>query len=804
MWQNLRVAVRLLLRSPIFSLIAVVAIALGVGASTTTFSAVNALLLRPWPHMQKMDRLLFLSEYFPRTGSKDNGLAFPDYLDFKAGAKRTLEGVGLLTTATMVIADGDRADRYLGAQVSANLPRLVGAEPVLGRNFREEEDRPEAAPVVLLGFSVWEDRFGSDPGVIGRVLTINGKPVTVVGVMPKGWRFPEHADLWMPLVTNAQENPRGNFNFDGLARMKPGVTIAESRAELEAVASRLAVDHPQSNSGVSAYVRSFREQVVRNSKSLTILLMGAVFFVHLIACANVANLLLARGVSRRREIAIRLALGAGRRAIVRQFLIESLLLGVVGSALGLLLSLWGVDLMVRAIPVEFPYWLRFNLDWRVFGFALLLGPGSAVFFGLFPALQASKPELIETIKEGGRGDLGGAHGARVRNGLVVAEVALALVLLVSASLMLRSFLKLQAMNVGVDPSNTLTFRLGLPDKQYTPDQAAQFFQALLPQLAALPGVEAANITSALPASGVGRSAVLLEGETAPVRVADSRQAHPLTVSPGFAAASRIPLLRGREFTIADQKNTPLVAMIDETAAAKWFPGVDPVGHRLGLVQNLGAPPTWATIVGVLGNVVYDRLVARQTEPCYYLSEFQSPESFMSVLLRTRVDPERVTKAAREAVAAVSKDIPIYRIKTFDQVIAESFWERKFFGSLFAVFAGLALFLAAIGLYGVMAYAVRQRTQEIGVRMALGAQARDVLKLITVHGMRLVGIGLGLGLLVAFFLMRLLQGSLEGISAHDPVSFALVSVVLALTGLLACFLPARRAALLNPVDALRHE
>lgn len=795
----------MLAKTPAFSVIAVLALAIGVGASTTTFSAINALLLRPWPYIKSQDRLLFVSEYIPKLSKQANGVAYPDYVDFKRDATKTLDGLGISNTATMIVSGGERPDRYLGALVSADAFTILGVEPILGRNFRPDEDQPNAEPVALLGYDVWKNHFGSDPTTIGRVVTINGKRVTVIGVMPKGWRFPEKSDVWMPLQTNEKDDPRGNFNFDCFARMKPGVTIEQVRAELDGVAARLAAQYPQTNNGFLAYVRSFREETVSNAKTLTVLLMGAVLFVHVIACANVANLLLARAASREREIAVRIALGAGRSVIVRQLLAESLVLGLFGSAVGLLFSFWGVDLMTSAIPVEMPYWLHFDFDWRIFSFTLALGVGSAVLFGLFPSLQASRLHLVEAIKEGGRGSAGGHRGQRIRNGLIVAEVALALVLLIGAGLMLRSFIKLQNANIGVDPSNTLTFRIGLPATQYKPEDAARFFTRLMPALAAVPGVAAAGATSSLPAAGnVGNSAVRLEGEPVPEQMQNSRQAHTLAITPGLLQTARITLRRGRDFTDADTKDSQRVALIDEHAAQQWFPKVDPIGRQLEVIEKLGQEPKWATIIGVVGNVAYERLAVERGRPCVYTAESQQASSFMSVMLRTRGDPHRFINAARETILSVNKDVPIYNVRTMEEVFAESFWERRFFGSLFTVFAALALLLAAIGLYGVMAYSVRQRTQEIGVRMALGAQTADVLRLITGHGLRLVTVGLGIGAVAAFFLTKLLEGNLPGVSVHDPLSFGLVAFVLLIVGCIACYFPARTAAQLNPVEALHYE
>lgn len=806
MLRDLRYGARVLLKTPGFTFIAVLALALGIGASTTIFSTINALLLRPLPLIQDQDRLLHISEYFAKLPDQDAGISLPDYLEWKKRAT-TLEGIGVYDGATMIISNADTPSRYLGAQLSAETFSFLGVQPIIGRQFRPEEDNANAAPVALIGYDVWQKDFGGDRSVVGRVITLNGKQVTVIGVMPRGWRFPEICDIWMPLqalVTEEKEHPRGNFFLGGIAKLKAGVSLAQARAELQAVQGRIAAEHPDTNAGCMIRVKPFREEVAKEAKTLVLLVMGAVIFVHLIACANVANLLLARGATRAKEIAVRLALGASRSQIVRQLLAESMVLGIAGSAAGLLFAVWGVDLMLKAIPVELPYWLRFDFDWRIFLFAIGTGAVSSVVFGLYPALQASRPQLVDVLKEGGRSG-GGGRGQRVRNALVVTEVALALILLIGAGLMMRSFMKLQRTNVGIDPSRTLTFRVGLPPSQYKQEEAGRFFTELMPQLARMPGVESAGATASLPAAGnIGISALVLEGEPEPKQLQDARLSRGIAITPGYLTTCRIQLLRGRDFAPADNKDAPRVALLDEEAARAWFPNLDPIGHQLRMIDKPGEPPKWATIIGVVRNVIYERLVDRRKIPCVYMAEYQNPEWFMSVVLRTKTDPRGFGNVARSAVLSVNKKIPVYKVWTMDEVVAQSFWDRKFFGSLFTVFAVLALFLASIGLYGVMAYSVRQRTQEIGIRMALGAQAGDVMRMVTGHGVRLIGLGLLIGFVGAFFLTRLLAGSLEGVSAHDPLSFALVPFILLTVGLVACYLPARAAMQLNPVEALRYE
>jgi putative ABC transport system permease protein len=804
MLTDLRYAIRMLIKSPAFSVIAILAVALGIGASTTSFSIVNAILLRPFPLMQNQERLVYLTQYFTRTPEQDNAITFPDFLEFKK-QETTLEGFGAWKEATFVVNHDEKPTRFLGAQVSAETFSFLGVQPILGRPFRPEEDQLNAPPVALIGYQVWQNVFGGDPGVVGRQVSLNGKEVTVVGVMPNGWRFPRRSDIWMPLQLDEKNNARGNFFLGGIGLLKKGVSLEKAQAEFEAIAARIAAEHPASNTGCGMRVKNWRDRMIKEAVPLTLLIMGAVIFVHLIACANVANLLLARAATRTREVAIRCALGASRGQVVRGLLSESLLLGFAGSALGFLFAVWGIDLMVAAIPVEIPFWVRFDLDWRIFSFALGTGLLSSLIFGLIPAWQVSKPHVVDSLKEGGRSGVGGTKGRRTRRGLVVAEVAFALTLLVGASLMLRSFMAIRNTNLGFDPKNTLVFRIGLPPQQY-PDKrvVGRFFEELIAKLAAISGVEAAGATTSIPAIGdIGTDAVFLQGEPEPAQLQDARQARWAAITPGYLQSLRIALLRGRDFTPADNQDAPRVGLIDERAAALFFPNQDPIGRQLRGYLKSSESPEWITVIGVVSNANYVRREKRTPLPMVFTAARQKPESFMSVTMRTRRDPLSFVNIARETVLSINKDIPIYRAQAMEEIVGESYWEDRFFSNLFAIFAGLALFLAAIGLYGVMAYSVRQRTQEIGVRMALGAQSRDVLRLVTTDGLRLVLLGLGIGFVAAWFLARLMASSIE-VSAHDPLSFLGVGLLLFLVGAIACYIPARWATRLNPLEALHYE
>ncbi len=801
-WHDLRFALRVLIKNPAFTLVAITALALGIGITTIAFSTFNALFLRPMPLTPDQERIVYVSEYLTKLNDQNVGVSFPDYLEWKKQVT-TLEVIAAFRGTNVIISGGERPERYYGSNISADAFSFLGVKPILGRVFRSEEDNLDAPPVALIGYELWQTQFGGDPSIVGRAIPINGKQMTVVGVAPRGWHFPDFADLWIPLQLDEKDHPRSEFSVQGFGKLRKGVSLAQARAELEAINGRLAMQYPETNAGRGVHATLLREQATGSLKQPMLLVMGAVLLVQLIACANLANLLLARGATRAQEFAIRLAVGASRAQIARQLLAEAAVIGIAGSALGLMFTAWGADLVRAAFPTKLPYWVLFDLDWRICLFAIATGFVSTLLFGLFPALQASRPHLVADLKEAGRSARGGVKARRVRNSLVIAQIALAMVLLVGASLMLRSLLKLHSTDIGADPSNTLTFRVSLPQVP-APHTSSRFFEQLITQLGDLPGVEAAGASSSLPGMGASRGTLLVEGEPEPANASEGRAMAGITITPGFLRAAGIPLLRGRDFTAADNEDATRVVVIDEEAARLWFPDQDPIGRRVRALDKPGGPASWAKVVGVVRSVVYHRLTGKRRNPAVYFPHAQDAQPFMAVAMRTKADPKAFVNVARQTVLSINKELPIFAIETMDEVLAQRFWLEKFFGSLFSVFAALAVLLASLGLYGVIAYSVRQRTQEIGLRMALGAQASDVFRLVTVQGLRLVAFGLLLGLIGAFFVSRLLAGNVHGISSHDPLSFAVVPLVLLGVGLLASYFPARAAMRLVPMEALRHE
>ncbi len=800
--QDLRYGARMLLKKPGFTLIAVLTLALGIGANAAIFSVINSVLLRPLPYPQP-ERLVWIWGTNPSADVKQETASLPDFVDWKAQSQSFAAMGGLSNFSPILTGDGE-PERLTGAVVTDGFFATLGVSPQIGRWFTPDEDRPDNRRVAAISYGLWQRRFGGDPGIVGRKIILNGNPYLVVGVMPPGFKHPLPGmrlpvEIWAPLgVDPAKAGRRSDF-LGVVARLKPGVGIEQARAEMNSIMSRLEAQYPNSNRGWGVIVLPLLERFVGEMRRTLYVLLAAVGFLLLIACANVANLFLARATGRQREVAIRAALGAGRWRIVRQMLTESALLGAIGGAVGLLLAKWGMDALIGVSPVSLPRIGEVSLDWRVLGLTFGVALTTGVLFGLLPALQAANPNLNEALKDGGRGPADTARGKRVRNALVVAEVALALALLVGAGLMLRSFARLQQVNPGYNAENALTAGLSLPASRYKEGpQVIAFYQQLLDKVSTMPGAQSAGLVDALPLAGGNYLSFVVEGRA--LRPTDNQpDAEHRVVSPGYFKTMGIPLIRGRLLSDQDHAQTPIATVIGETMARRYFPNEDPIGKRI----NLGDPQTspWRTIVGIVGDVRNEELSA-EPNPQMYVSFAQLPRQNLSLVVRGAGDPASLIAGVRSAVAELDRDLPLYNLRTLTQMLSESLARERFSLLLIVIFAGLALLLAGVGVYGVLAYSVTQRTHEIGVRLALGGSRRDVLRLVVGQGMKLVLVGIGAGLLAAFALTRLMAGLLYGVTATDPLTFAGVSVLLAGVALLACWIPARRATKVDPMIALR--
>jgi len=802
-WQDTRYGARMLRKSPGLTSVAVLSLALGMGAISTIFSFVNGIMLRPLPYPES-ERLVLVDETAFKRGSPSMNVSYPNFLDWRE-QNHSFEDIGCYSTGGFIIAPGgggNEPEQLKGAFVTQGLFEILGVAPILGRTFTADEDQPDHDLVVILSHGLWQRRFGSDPNILGQTLLLNNRPRVVIGVMPKGFQFPEVAEAWGPLALNTKLWTRTDHGLLSIARLKPGVTLEQAQAEMISIASNIEAQNPVTNEGLSVSLASLRAGLVGDYKKALLILLGVVAFVLLIACVNVANLLLARGAARQKEIAIRAALGANRRRIFRQLLTESLLLGLISGALGLMLALWGMDLLLSAIPIDIPFWMKFDLDGRVLGFTAACSLLTGFVFGTAPALEASNPDLNETLKEGGRSGTGGGRH-RLRSLLVVAEIALSLVLLVGAGLMMRSFMSLQHVNAGFNPDGVLTAYIALPGAKYRPpEKRAAFFTQLLERVRGISGVQSAGTNSGLPLGGNnwGRS---LTVEGFPVlSVGEAPAINHCVISPDYFAAMGIPILKGRDFDERDTREAQKVTIIDERLAREYWPKEDPIGKRIRFGPPEDNEP-WHTIVGVVREVKHDRLDA-STRMSVYLPFAQMPIGGSSLAIRSAGRPENITGAVRAQLRELDPDLPLTQVRPMTEVVARSVWQPRLYTALFGVFAAVALILATVGIYGVMSYAVTQRTREIGLRMALGAERKDVLKLVVGHGVVITAIGIGAGLAAAVGLTRLMSSLLFGVTTTDPITFAAVSVVLAGVALGACFVPAMRAARVDPMVALRYE
>ena len=800
LWQDLRYGVRMLWKAPGFTSIAVFALALGVGANTAIFSVVNAVVLRPLP-FPDAERLVWFDGAHPARGVTESSLSMPDYLDWRKQADAFENTTAFVEGSAILSGEDAEPERVPRGVVTASFFPTVGVSPMLGRALAPEDELSGSELVAVLSYGLWQRRFGANPNVVGSKLTLSGRTVTIVGVMPAGFDYPARAQVWSPLKTGGDDEKRDNRYLSVLARLKPTATLAAAQAQIDTLSGRLGQQYPETNGGWTARLTGLQERMTSGVRTSLLLLFGAVGFVLLIACANVANLLLARATARRKEIALRTALGAGRLRIIRQLLTESLLLACLGGAAGLILSLFLTDLLVAISPADVPRLDEIRLDARVLGFTVGVVSLVGLLFGLAPAVQASKTDLNEALKEGGRSSTEGRN--RLRSLLVVSEVALSLLLLVGAGLLIKSFVLLRDVHPGFDTRNVLTMRISLPAARYAePKQQANFYRELMERTSALPGVEAAGATLSLPLGGsnfsVGRS-FIREGR--PLVTEESQDTDYFVATPDYFKAMRIPLKTGRTFTERDTAETPPVVVVNESLARRIFPGEDPIGKRLTVWRD---EKFAREIVGIVSDVKSGRLDAEVNSQIYVPHAQDAGWGGLSLAVRTKGEAEALSAGVRGAVLAIDKNLPVYDIKTMDDVLSASVANNRLVMLLFSVFALFALLLATVGIYGVMAYSVAQRTHEIGIRMALGAQAPDVLRLIVGQGMMLALIGVGVGLFGAFALTRVMASQLYGVSATDPLTFAIVALMLAIVALAACYIPARRAMRVDPMVALRYE
>ena len=807
--KDMRYAVRMLLKGRMVTLIAILALTLGIGANTAIFSVINAVLIKPlpYPHPEQLVRVYEKSPQFEQMS-----VSYPNFIDWQRES-HAFARMAVYRQQQFNIIGGREPERVNGRLISADFFSTLGVHPLVGRDLRPEEDRPGASPVAILSHAFWQRHFGGDPDFLDKPLTVSGKVYTVVGVMPASFKFYSPVDLFVPIGIQDDVSVQVRDVHPGLrvvARLRPEATLTEAREEMQAIAAALERQYPASNTGQGVALDLMHEDLVRDIRPVLLLLLGAVGLVLLIACANVANLLLARAAARQKEMAIRTALGASRWRIVRQLLTESMLLSLVGGALGLLLAMWATDALVAAIPDTIPRAEDIGLDARVMLFTFFVSALTGCVFGLVPALQVSKPDLNEALKEGGRTAATMRQG--VRSVLVVVEVVFALVLLIGAGLLIRSLFAVRNVAPGVNPHNVITMQIPLSsDAKDDAPKVRDYFTRLLERLHATPGVEAAAVTANMPFIGDDSEAPFWVGN-GPRPAPDAMQwALMNPVSAGYAQAMGVPLLRGRFITERDTKDTPRVAVIDEYLARDLFGDEDPVGKRMTIPGNDKMADIPFEIVGVVGHVKHFGLDAPKEIPFqFYMPYVQIPDDFITGLLgmglvaRTAGDPAAMAAPVKEAILAVNKDQPVVAVRTLEQVLSDSLAQRRFTMLLLGLFAGLALVLASVGIYGVMSYTVAQRTHEIGVRMALGARHGDVLRMVVRQGMMLAGTGVAIGLAVALALTRLLSSFLFGVSATDPLTFVAIPLALAGVALVACFVPARRATRVDPMVALRYE
>ena len=798
-----RYGIRNLLKRPGFSAIAIITLALGIGANSAIFSAINALLLKPLP-IPNQDRVVAIWDKNPSRGVDHNEVAFANYLDWRAQS-HSFDQLALERWWSTNLTGGDMPERIQGFLVSSNFFDVVGVKPVQGRNFLPNENEPGKDGVAIIAYSLWQRRFGSDPAIVNKTITTNGIARTVIGVLPEGFNYPKGAEIYSPIaMTPELIKSRNNHSYYVIGRLKDSVTLQSAQADIDTITARLATQYPDTNVGLGATVYPIVADTTRIYSTAMWIMMAAVGFVLLIACANVANLTLARAGARQKEMALRAALGASRWRIVRQLLVECMIIALFGGAAGIVVAYWGIDLLRAANPGDAAKyadgWKNFGLNYQVLAFTFGLSLLSGFIFGLAPAWQASKPNVNDALKEGGRNVSAGSH--RLRSVLVVSEIALSLMLLIGAGLFMRSFAALLKSDPGFNPEGVLTANLNLPIAKYKQEtERAAFYSDLVQRVKVLPGVQSAAVVNYIPLGGANSSDdFLVEGAPEP-KAGQENEGRYRVCSPGYFQTMGISILKGRSFTDQDKAGSLPVVIVNETLARKYWPSGDALGKRIRFYGPLERAP-WMEIVGIVQDVKHE--LNSPVTPEYYLPHAQDSWNAMVLVARTTVDPGSMAAPIRQQVLAIDKEQPVFDVKTMQEVRATSISVYSIGSVTMTIFAIVALLLAAVGIYGVMAFAVSQRIQEIGIRMALGARALDVLKLILRNGMFLAVLGTAIGLGGAFALTRFMSSLLFGVSPTDIATFALVTSGLLLVALFACYLPARRATKVDPLVALRYE
>jgi putative ABC transport system permease protein len=801
-WRDVRFGVRALVHSPVFSVVTVLSLALGIGANTAIFSVVNGLLLRPLPYPES-ERIVDVwhtppQQSFP--GLDRFSVSPANYLDWKAQSS-VFDQIAVYTYTGFSLSTSNDPLPLIGAAVSSDFFSVLRTNPMQGRTFTPDEEGPGRDQVVVIGQGLWQRAFGANPNIIGQTLTINSRSFTVVGIMPAGFEFPREAELWVPLAWDDKDRQiRSMHDYLVIARLKQNVSQGQAQAEMSTISSRLEQQYPEANKGWGAVVIPLREDIVGDIRPALLVLFCAVGFVLLVACANVANLMLARGANRQREIAVRIALGAGRARLIRQLLTESVLLAVSGGVLGLLLAVWGSKMLFQLGSL--PNSGDIGIDTWVLGFTLLVSFGAGIIIGIVPAFRFTRTNVSDTLKQGSGRTGGSSIKQHTRKALVISEVALSLVLLIGAGLMIRSFWKLQNVDPGFDTSNALTMSIVLTPIRYSePHQRLAFVDRAIEQIRAVPGVVSVGTTTKIPLAGGGSTQPFsIEGRPAPA-IAEQPMAQTRYISPDYFRAIGIPLRHGRFFSDYDRDNSVPVVIISEAMARRFWPGENPIGRRL--TPSFHPEQGAREIVGVVGDVKTSGLEV-DASAMMYLPYKQAALPFISFVVRTTSNPESLVQPVSTAIYSIDKEQALTNIQTMDQVLIESLSKRRFNMTLLLTFAGMALVLAAVGVYGVMNYTVTLRRRELGIRMALGAGRMDVLRLVLGQGLTLTLIGVAAGLISAYALTRLMASLLYGVTATDYITFVSVSAVLIAVGVVASYVPARRATKVNPTIALRSE